>query len=232
MNKINRIIPLLLFFGMAYWSCEGEQEPEQSDTQEEGPIPIELPDCPSLENIYDENLCIADDGTDGVKILDQCYSIENTTEINGPFSDAPSGNIPKEIGLLTNLIRLNLINRWGNTKFTGEIPTEICNLTNLVYLNLSYNELTGSIPPEIGHLTNLLFLLISRNEINGEIPSTIGNLVDLRSLLFSFNNLSGTIPQEIGNLTKLHVLDMHYNELTGPLPSNIGNLQNLGVWHP
>ena len=142
-------MPLLLFFGLAYWSCGEEQEPEQSDTQEEGPISIELPDCPSLENINEENLCIADDGTDGVKILDQCYSIENTTEINGPFSDTPSGNIPKEIGLLTNLIRLNLNNRWGNTKFTGEIPTEICNLTNLVYLNLSYNDFTGEIPEGI-----------------------------------------------------------------------------------
>ena len=48
LNKINKIMPLLLFFGLAYWSCEGEQEPEQSDTQEEGHIPIELPDCPPL----------------------------------------------------------------------------------------------------------------------------------------------------------------------------------------
>ena len=88
-------------------NSQGTTEPKRvcikSDTQEEGPISIELPDCPSLENINEENLCIADDGTDGVKILDQCYSIENTTEINGPFSDTPSGNIPKEIGLLTNL---------------------------------------------------------------------------------------------------------------------------------
>ena len=231
MNKINRIIPLLLFFGLAFWSCD-EQEPEQSDAQEEGPISIELPDCPSLENINEENLCIADDGTEGVKILDQCYSIENTTEINGPFSDIPSGNIPKEIGLLSNLIRFNCYNRWGNTKFTGEIPPEVCNLTNLIKFSVAYNEITGSIPPEIGHLTKLEYLHIFNNEISGEIPNTIGNLVELRSLGLGFNNLSGPIPQEIGNLNKVHLMSMHYNQLTGPIPSTIGNMQNLGVWHP
>jgi len=73
-----RYISLLLFIGLAFWSC-GEQEPEQNDTQEEGPISIELPDCPPLENINEENLCTADDGTDGVKILGECYSIENPT---------------------------------------------------------------------------------------------------------------------------------------------------------
>ena len=39
---------------------------------------------------------------------------------------------------------------------TGEIPPEIGNLTNLAYLNLRNNQLTGEIPPEIGNLTNLI----------------------------------------------------------------------------
>ena len=235
LNKINRIMPLLLFFGLAYWSCgeEQEPEPEQSDTQEEGHISIELPDCPPLENINEENLCTADDGTDGVKILGECYSIENTTEITfgDAFASKPSGPLPKEIALLTNLIIFYGSNYWGgitDSKFTGEIPTEICNLTNLINLNLSYNELTGSIPPEIGHLTKLHKLSFGRNELTGEIPSTVGNLVELRNLSSNANNHTGRIPQEIGNLTKLHTLNFSYNELTGPIPSNIGNLKNLG----
>ena len=179
-------MPLLLFFGLAYWSCgeEQEPEPEQSDTQEEGHISIELPDCPPLENINEENLCTADDGTDGVKILGECYSIENTTEIIGPFSKKHSGPIPKEIALLKKLIIFDSNNYWGTTKFAGEIQPEICNLTKLITLRLGYDELTGQIPPEIGHLINLLKLVIGRNELTGEIPPTVGNLVELRQLGF------------------------------------------------
>jgi len=42
-----------------------------------------------------------------------------------------------------------------NNQISGEIPPEIGNLTNLTSLGLYSNELTGSIPPEIGNLTNL-----------------------------------------------------------------------------
>ena len=136
-----RYISLLLFIGLAFWSC-GEQEPEQSDINEGGYITIELPDCPPLENIDEENLCTADDGTNGVKILGECYSIENTTAIIGPFGTAASpkssGPIPKEIALLKNLEIFYSNNYWGTTKFSGEIPPEICNLTNLIKLILSW----------------------------------------------------------------------------------------------
>ena len=51
---------------------------------------------------------------------------------------------------------------YGNS-LTGEIPSEIGNLTNLTYLQLRSNQLTGSIPPEIGNLTNLTYLSLSNN---------------------------------------------------------------------
>ena len=54
--------------------------------------------------------CTADDGTDGVELWGECYSIENTDSLN--------------------LLESGL---------TGEIPPEIGNLTNLTYLNLDYN---------------------------------------------------------------------------------------------
>ena len=31
LNKINRIMPLLLFFGLAYWSCEGDYKNNDSE---------------------------------------------------------------------------------------------------------------------------------------------------------------------------------------------------------
>ena len=232
MKKVYLLFPLLLF---VFITCEDENS-EINNINDGGYITIELPDCPPLENIDEENLCTADDGTNGVKILGECYSVENTTAIIGPFGTAASpkssGPIPKEIALLKNLEIFYSNNYWGTTKFSGEIPAEICNLTNLIKLILSWNELTGSIPPEIGHLTKLIKLKLDRNELTGEIPPTIGNLVELRNLGSSFNNHTGIIPQEIGNLTKLHTLDFTRNELTGPIPSNIGNLKNLGLWDP
>ncbi len=58
-------------------------------------------------------------------------------------------------------------------QITGEIPSEIGNLTNLSNLNLSNNSLTGSIPPELGNLTNLNYLNLSDNQLTGLIPNEI-----------------------------------------------------------
>ena len=89
--------------------------------------------------------CTADDGTEGVELWGECYSIENTTYID-----------IEDSGL------------------TGSIPPEIGNLTNLWYLNLYDNQLTGSIPPEIGNLTSLTHLYLNNSGITGSIPSEIG----------------------------------------------------------
>ena len=64
--------------------------------------------------------------SDEVELWDECYSITNTT----------------------SLVRIN-------EGLTGEIPSEIGQLTNLETLKLQYNELTGSIPPEILSLIHI-----------------------------------------------------------------------------
>ena len=45
-----------------------------------------------------------------------------------------------------------------NSGLRGEIPPEIGNLTNLTFLDLHNNQLIGTIPPEIGNLTKLNYL--------------------------------------------------------------------------
>ena len=101
---------------------------------------------------WGQNNCNADDGTEGIELWGICYSIENTTEIseNGWII----GEIPPEIGNLTNLESLSL----HNNELTGSIPSEIGNLLNLNFLNLRFNQLTGLIPSEIGNLSNLDYL--------------------------------------------------------------------------
>ena len=115
----------------------------------------------------------------------------------------------------------------NESEFTGEIPPEIGNLTNLTYLNLGINQLTGSIPPEIGNLTNLTTLHLYETQLTGSIPPEIGNLTNLISLNLSDNQLSGSIPSEIGNLTNLIWLELDNNQLTGEIPESICDL-NIG----
>ena len=166
--------------------------------------------------------CTADDGTEGVELWGQCYSIENTTELNLYISNL-TGSIPPEIGNLTNLTDLIL----HNNQLTGSIPPEIGNLTNLNRLVLFNNQLTGSIPSEIGNLINLTELVLFNNQLTDSIPSEIGNLTNLVSFSFYNNQLTGSIPSEIGNLINLTQLNLRDNDLTGSIPSEIGNLTNL-----
>ena len=133
-----------------------------------------------------------------VELWNQCYSIENTTELD-----------------------------LSNRGLTGEIPPEIGNLTNLTYLNLQWNDLTGSIPIEIGSLTNLAWLSLYFSGVTGLIPAAIGNLANLTHLDLQWNGLTGSIPPEIGNLANLIHLGLGTNELTGSIPPELGNLTNL-----
>ena len=121
-------------------------------------------ECILIENCPEPSLC--DEETE-VELWGVCYNIETTTYINLSNSGL-TGEIPLEIGNLTNLTYLNL----SSNELTGEIPPEIGNLTNLTYLDLSSNQLTGSIPLEIGNLTNLTMLWLSNNQLTGSIPSS------------------------------------------------------------
>ena len=156
-----------------------------------------------------------------VQLWDNCYNIQETTNLLLEGIGL-TGEIPPEIGNLTNLEILSL----QNNDLTGEIPSEIGNLTNLTHLFLNNNQLTGEIPSEIGNLTNLETLYLAQNQLTGSIPSEIGNLINLDILFLQYNFLT-EIPSEIGNLTSLRKLYLHHNQLTGEIPGQIGNLTEL-----
>ena len=106
-----------------------------------------------------------------VKLWDECYNIEETTELDFGGNQL-SGEIPSEICNLTNLTELEL----GGNQLSGEIPSCIGNLSNLNFIHLEYNQLSGEIPSEIGNLTNLIWLNFVHNQLSGEIPSSICNI--------------------------------------------------------
>jgi Leucine-rich repeat (LRR) protein len=171
---------------------------------------------------YEWNTTHYDNSTESEPIL---LIVLNTVELWGEYyslqttyldlkSNQLTGEIPPEIGKLTNLIYLDL----GSNQLTGEIPTEIGKLTNLTGLLLYDNELTGVIPSEIGNLTNLIYLMLSSNEFSGSIPPEIGNLANLQGLNLHSNQLSGLIPDEICNQGASSP-SLSNNKLCPPYPS-------------
>ena len=231
---MGRYKALLLFTGLVFWSC-GEQEsviPEKDNDET-----IELLDCPSLDDINEESLCTASDGTDGVTVFGNCYSIENTTTISidifvgGAFV---GDTIPSAIGLLTNLITLKLRGalRTSEPRIGNVIPPEICHLANLEILDLTDNEFGCHQYNWLGDWAtdNCNELCSETDECNATIPNQIGYLTNLEGLWLSDNHLSGEIPSSIGNLINLRSLGLRDNDLTGSIPSQIGNLTQLHVF--
>ena len=134
-----------------------------------------------------------------------------------------SGQIPPELGNLSNLERLEL---YGN-QLTGAIPFELGNLSNLERLSIQVNQLTSSIPSQLSHLTELTSLSLEGNQLTGAIPSELGRLNNLQVLLLNDNELTGSIPSELGNPSELVVLRLHNNQLTGTIPPELGSPPNL-----
>ncbi|KAJ3685696.1 hypothetical protein LUZ61_014860 [Rhynchospora tenuis] len=168
------------------------------------------------------NLCIRACMTDGTLDKFNFSSFPNLTRLDIAYQNF-HGEIPKEIGTLSNLLVLSLI--FNN--LSGEIPATISNLSKLTHLDLSGNQLTGSIPKGIVNLSNLYYLMLGQNNLTGEIPTSLENLSNLELLEFSYNYLTGIIPRSIEYLTRLTFLGLSTNELNGRIPLEIGNITAL-----
>ena len=121
--------------------------------------------------------------------------------------------------LLINNKTLKYLKLYDN-QFTGEIPIEIGNLTNLTILNLRHNQFSGEIPSEIGNLTNLNTLDLRNNQFVGGMPSKIGNLINLNILQLRNNYITGAIPMSICDLDILwagnNYFDINENQFCPP----------------
>ena len=140
------------------------------------------------------------------------------------------GEIPKELGKLSNLELLRL----DTNELSGTIPEELGDLSNLLELYLDTNQLSGTIPTELGNLSNLNDLTLFKNQLSGTIPGVLGELPFGEFSFFfggtldlSDNQLSGTIPEELGDLSNLWDLTLSNNQLSGTIPEELGNSSKL-----
>ncbi|XP_044497659.1 probable LRR receptor-like serine/threonine-protein kinase At3g47570 [Mangifera indica] len=158
-----------------------------------------------------------------------------------------SGNIPREIKNLKNLIDLQLENNeligsipvtlgglqklqglnLGNNKLKGSIPDDLCGLNKLRDLQLDGNKIFGSIPACVGNLTTLNKLSLAFNRLASFIPSTLWQLENMLYFNLSSNFLNGSLPLEIEALKVVINIDLSRNLLSGNIPNNIGRLKNL-----
>ncbi len=134
-----------------------------------------------------------------------------------------TGEIPEELGNLTNLTSLLL----HYNRLEGTIPASFGQLTKVTKLQLVVNQLTGPLPDALGSMSSLTELGLSANPIASSIPAAFGQLSELRSLRLDGCQLTGSIPKELGQLTKLTTLVLNQNQLTGEIPEELGNLTNL-----
>ena len=113
--------------------------------------------------------------------------------------------LPKQIGQLTNLIRLEITN-------TGlaSVPDDIGNLTSLEILNLSNNNIT-ELPTTITNIRTLTELNLNNN-FN---LRTVQTLTGHRSLIsLQINNCSiKELPRNLPRLTSLHMSNNNLNHI-------------------
>ena len=137
--------------------------------------------------------------------------------------------IPREIGGLKQLVRLDLSDNFG---MDGMVPREIGDLENLEWLDLSGSLFfaRGTYPAEWGKLKKLKRLDLSESSFFGSdrervIPAEWAEMESLERLDLYSADVTGRLPPKLGNLKNLRWIDLSYNVLEGSIPREFINLK-------
>lgn len=131
------------------------------------------------------------------------------------------GTIPLQIGLLTNLRKIDV----SQNSLSETIPTTIGDITAIQVINVGLNSLSGSLPYSIAYMKQLRELIVNNNQLTSTLPAELGWLTHLRQLRMSYNSFTGTIPGTLRHLTSLETLILNDNQLSGALPEEaLGDL--------
>jgi hypothetical protein len=104
--------------------------------------------------------------------IDECQWIDVECDGSGRVTELilgqenVRGQIPADLGLLTDLTRLSL----GNNLLSGTIPSSLGALVALEFWDLQSTTLSGTIPPSLVALTDLYEFYLQDNQLVGTMP--------------------------------------------------------------
>jgi hypothetical protein len=120
----------------------------------------------------------------------------------------------------------------SSNQLTGNIPFEMGELSQLRSLNLSNNFLIGPIPNSFQNLKNVESLDLSHNKLSGRIPYEFVGMTSLSVFSVAYNNLSGRVPFEKQFSTfGMQCYDGNPDLCGDPLPRNCSTTNQLEPGH-
>jgi hypothetical protein len=111
---------------------------------------------------------------------------------------------------------------------TGPIPTEIGILTNLIFLDLDFNALTGTLSSELLSLSTLTQLDLNNNQFTGSING-IGVYPAMEFLQLHDNGFTGTVPAAVGGFSGLVAFTLYETSISGVMPASVCELLETDV---
>lgn len=149
---------------------------------------------------------------------------KNSTSIIGldlSGKNLAGGLVGKEVGLLADLVNLNL----SDNAFSGHLPAQIFNLTELRWLDISGNNFSGEFPGGVSGLGKLVVLDALSNSFSGGLPAELSRIETLRVLNLAGSYFTGPIPAEYGDFRNLEFIQLAGNFLGGNIPGELGRLR-------
>ncbi|CAB9526560.1 LRR receptor-like serine threonine-protein kinase [Seminavis robusta] len=180
------------------------------DPNLQGSLPTEVGNLANLESFWLFS-SVSLTGSLVPSELGRCTKLQS---INMKGTQHSSGPIPTEVGLLTDLVDLELL----RTNMTGPLPSELGLLKKFEILTLGGKGITGTLPTELGQASSFTKLLIAGTNIAGTFPTEYGNLVNLDKFAVDRNMISGTLPVTYAAWNKLDSISVNDNLLTGTFP--------------
>jgi Leucine-rich repeat (LRR) protein len=176
--------------------------------------------------------------TNWLSDMDECFwysrSPQSPCDIDGGLQNLEldynniNGELPPELGLLSNSLERIVLRGGPNSVTSGTLPSELGYLTKMANFFIRGNHFAGSLPYQLGRWTALEQFDISGNRFTGTLPpSLFANAVQLSFIDISNNRFTGSLPTQVGNMEKCQRFIIENNMITGAIPTEIGDLRRL-----